>query len=177
MVRETEGSSSAGRARSRWWLAGCAGETAVIDLIDGEDIRIILKGAILCVLAAACAGAADPEDELRSRLEGFFEATLNGDVAALEDFVSDQCPRKALFLEQAGALRVLEPVDVTLPEGTLLFDFGGGGVAVAKRARGGPPLLINDTPLPDDPSNDVPLKLERKDGVWRVVNCDAFVPD
>ena len=132
---------------------------------------------LFVVLATACAGGADPEDELRSRLEGFFEATLNGDVAALEDFVSDQCPQKAAFLEQTGALRVLEPVDVTLPEGTLLFDFGEGGVAVAKRAREGPPLLINGTPLPDDPSNDVPLKLEREDGIWRVVNCDAFLPD
>ena len=132
---------------------------------------------LFVVLAAACAGGADPEDELRSRLEGFFEATLNGDVAALEDFVSDQCPKKAAFLEQTEALRVLEPVDLTLPEGTFLFDFDEDDVAVAKRARGGPPLLINGAPFPDDPSDDVPLKLEREDGIWRVVNCDAFVPD
>ena len=132
---------------------------------------------LFVVLAAACAGAADPEDELRSRLEGFFEATLNGDVAVLDEYVSDQCPQKAAFLEQTGALRVLEPVDVILPEGTFLFDFAESDVAVAKRARAGPPLLINGTPVPDDPSDDVPLKLEREDGIWRVVNCDAFVPD
>ena len=117
------------------------------------------------------------EDELRSRVEALFEATLNGDVAALDDLVSDQCTAKAEFLEEAGGLRVLDPVEVLLSEGTLLFDFGEGGVAVAKRARDGPLVLIDGTPMPDDPANNLPMKLELEDGVWQLVNCDVFVPD
>ena len=137
-------------------------------------LRLLLAtlGAAVFVVACANGGA---EDQLRLRLEGFFEATLNGDVAALDDYVSDACEQKTEFLENAQVLRILEEVDVVVPEGAMLFDFGEGNVAVAKRALDGPPVLIDGMPSEDDPSNDVPLKLAREDGVWRVVNCDAYL--
>ena len=72
-------------------------------------------------------------------LEGFFEATFNGDVAALDGYVSDQCPEKAAFLERAGELELLDDVEVTLPEGTLLFDFGEKGLR--DHASGSPTRL------------------------------------
>ncbi len=98
-------------------------------------VRLVFVLALAGLLGAACGGGAEREDELRSRVEELFEATLNGDLAALDDLVSDRCTAKAEFLEEAGGLGMLEPVEVVLPEGTLLFDFGEGGVAVAKRGE------------------------------------------
>jgi len=70
----------------------------------------------------------------------------------------------------------LDHVVVELPEGAMLFDVEDE-IAVVKRASGGPAILINGEPARDDPSNDLPLKLAREGGRWRVVNCDAYVPD
>jgi hypothetical protein len=92
----------------------------------------------LALLALGCRQDAAESGDLRAGVEGFFEAILNGDVAALEGYVSDECPAKAEFLERAQELSVLEPVDVTVPEGAMLFDYGEEGVAVAKRAADGP---------------------------------------
>lgn len=164
--------SSASRWLSRLRYIICACDMGKISLV-----RLVFVLALAGLLGAACGSGSDREDELRSRVEALFEATLNGDVAALSDLVSDQCTAKAEFLEEAGRLRVLDPVEVVLPEGTLLFDFGEGGVAVAKRARDGPPVLIDGTPVPDDPASNLPMKLEQEDGDWRLVNCGVFIAD
>lgn len=144
---------------------------------DELSRSLLMTTLAAAALLMACAGTAS-QDHLRGRLEGFFEATLNGDVAALDDYVSDACDQKAEFLKSAEALRMLEEVDVTLPEGAMLFDLDEeGDFAVAYRARQGPALLVNGEPFDDDPSNDVPLQLVREEGAWRVVNCGDYVAD
>ena len=107
---------------------------------------------------------------------GFFEATLTGDAAALDDYISDSCSQKDEFLESVGAAPVFETADVWLPEGAFSFDIEGA-VAVAKRIQDSQPLLVNGEPLEDDPSNDIPLKLVEERGVWRVENCGEYVSD
>ncbi|MCI0776536.1 MAG: hypothetical protein J4N95_00015 [Chloroflexi bacterium] len=131
--------------------------------------------ALVCLLTfiwllTACGGLST-EDELRIRLEGFFEATLNGDVIALDDYVSDSCPEKAEFLELVGTTSAFEDAEVVVPDGAFTLDVEDG-VAIAKRSL---PLLVNGKPLRDDPSNDVPIKLVHEDGVWRVENCGDYV--
>jgi len=140
-----------------------------------------MRRLALCMLASlalvvGCGSSDDQSDALRATLEGFFAATLNGDTAALDGYISDSCEEKAAFIEQARALAPLGPVSVEVPEGALLFDVEDE-IAVAKRASGGPAIHIDGESARDDRSNDSPLKLEREDGDWRVVNCDAYVPD
>ena len=113
-------------------------------------IRFLLAPLVVVVVIIECAGAEDSDGQLRSRLEGFFEATLNGDLVALNEFISESCPAKAAYLEQAAALQSLEPVEVVVPDGAILFDIEGGG-AVAKRSLDGPPVLVNGEPTQDDP--------------------------
>ena len=137
---------------------------------------VALLAALLLVGALAACAESSPDAELRARVETLLEAALNGDLAALEDYVSDTCSAKEAFLEQAGALQALEPVEVEVPEGALLFDVEDD-VAVAKRAREGPAVLVDGEPAEDDPANDVPLKLVREDGAWRVANCEAYVAE
>ena len=132
----------------------------------------------LCLLASiwlltACGGPST-EDELRGRLEGFFEAVLTGDATSLDDYVSDSCAEKAEFLELVGAEAAFEDAEVEVPDGAFSFDIESG-VAVANRSFRSLPLLVNGKPLQDDPSNDVPLKFVHEDGVWRVENCGAYV--
>ncbi len=99
-------------------------------------------------------------------------------MAALDDYVSDACDQKAEFLQSAEVLRILEEVDVVLPEGAMLFDLDeAGDFAVAYRSREGPALLVNGEPFDDDPSNDIPLQLVREESAWRVVNCGDYVAD
>ena len=133
--------------------------------------------AVTCVAVflVACA-AGSVESDLLGRVEGFFEAVLTGDAAALDDYISDSCREKAEFLESVGAAPAFETADVRLPEGSFSFDLGGG-VVVAKRVRDSQPLLLNGEPLEDDPSNDIPLKLVEEAGVWRVENCGAYVSE
>ncbi len=140
------------------------------------NVRIIVL-TILCasVVLVACANEGF-EGELRSRLEGFLEATLNGDVVALDDYISDTCPAKAAFLELVGAAPAFEDAEVRVPEGAFSFDLDDG-VAVAKRIQDSQPLLVNGEPLEDDPSNDIPLKLVEERGVWRVEYCGEYVSD
>ncbi len=98
-------------------------------------------------------------------------------MAAQEAYVSDACDQKAEFLKSAEVLRILEEVDVVLPEGAMLFDFDEeGDFAVAYRAREGPALLVAGEPLDDNPSNYMPLQLVREESTWRVVNCDQYLP-
>ena len=134
--------------------------------------------ALLCLLVftwllTACAGPST-EDELRGRLEGFFEAVLTGDAASLDDYVSDSCAQKAEFLELVSEAPAIEDAEVEVPDGAFSFDVENG-VAVANRSFRSLPLLVNGKPLRDDPSNDVPLKFVHEDGVWRVENCGAYV--
>ena len=136
--------------------------------------------ALLCLLAliwllTACGGPST-EDELRGRLEGFFEAVLTGDAMSLDDYVSDSCPEKAEFLAAVSAETAFEGAEVEVPDGAFLFDVESG-VAVANRSFRSLPLLVNGKPRRDDPSNDIPLKLVEEGGVWRVVNCDAYVTE
>ncbi|MCH8008306.1 MAG: hypothetical protein IIC91_05520 [Chloroflexi bacterium] len=112
--------------------------------------------------------------QLRSRLEGFFEAVLTGDATSLDDYVSDSCLEKAEFLELVGEAPAFEDAEVVVPEGAFSFDVDGD-VTVAKRSLGSVPVLLEGEPFEDDPSNDTPLKLVREDGVWRVENCEAYV--
>ena len=112
----------------------------------------------------ACAGAEDRDGQLRSRLEGFFEATLNGNVVALDEYISDSCPAKAAYLEQAAALQSLEPVEVVVPDGAILFDIEEG-VAVAKRSLDGLPVLVDGEPAQDDPASSIRVKLVLEEGV------------
>ena len=114
------------------------------------------------------------EDELRGRLEGFFEAVLTGDATSLDDYVSDSCAEKAEFLELVSTEPAFETAEVEVPDGAFSFDIESG-VAVDSRSFRSLPLLVNGKPLRDDPSNDVPLKLVQEDGVWRVENCEAYV--
>lgn len=133
---------------------------------------------LVTALALACGNAGSSAEQPRGTLEGFFETILNDHVAALDDYVSDACDQKAEFLKSAEVLRLLEEVDVVVPEGAMLFDFDEeGDFAAAKRARDGPALLVNGEPLEDDPSNDIPLHLVREESTWRVANCDQYVPE
>ena len=136
--------------------------------------------ALLCLLGfiwvfAACGGPTT-EDDLRSRLEGFFESVLTGDAMSLNDYVSDSCAEKAEFLELVSEAPAIEDAEVEVPDGAFSFDVENG-VAVAIRSFRSLPLLVNGKPLRDDPSNDVPLKFVLEDGVWRVENCGAYVSD
>ncbi len=140
------------------------------------SFRVILLTSLCATVALVACADEGLEGELRSRLEGFFEATLNADVEALSDYISDSCLEKAALLELVGAAPVFESADVRLPEGAFSFDVGGG-VAVAKRLRDSQPLLDNGETLEDDPSNDTPLKLVEEAGVWRVENCGAYVSE
>ncbi len=137
---------------------------------------VFLALLALAVFVTVACGTDSTRDQLRSRVDGFLEAVLNSDVAALDDYVSDGCAKKAEFLELIGASPAFESVDITVPEGSFSFDVSSG-VAVAKRIQDSQPLLLNDEILEDDPSNDIPLKLVDEGGVWRVVNCDAYVPE
>lgn len=130
--------------------------------------------AITCTLLACAGGSV--EGDLRTRLEGFFEATLNGDVEALDDYVSNSCPEKAEFLELVGTAPAFDDAEVVVPDGAFSFDVEDR-VAVATRSFRSLPLLVNGKPLRDDPSNDVPLKFVHEDGVWRVENCGAYVSE
>jgi hypothetical protein len=65
------------------------------------------------------------------------------------------------------------PMPVRVTEGAFLFDVEDE-VAVAKRSRGGPAVLVDGQPVSDDPAGDIPIKLVREDGAWRVENCGAF---
>ena len=116
------------------------------------------------------------ESDLLDRIEGFFEATLNGDEVALDDFVSDSCPEKATFLEKISAAAAFDDAEVEVPDGAFSFDVEDG-VVVAKRSLASQPVLVNGEPLEDDPFNAVPLKLVDEDGIWRVENCGAYVSD
>ncbi len=128
---------------------------------------------VLVWVVTACAGSGT-EDELRSRLEGFFEAVLTGDATSLDDYVSESCPEKAEFMELVSVEATLDEAEVEVPDGAFSFDVESD-VAVAKRSFRSLPLLVNGKPRRDDPSNDVPLKLVDEDGVWRVENCGAYV--
>ncbi len=142
---------------------------------DGLVKALFILLALAAALLVAC-NVDNTEKQLQARLEGFFEAVLEGDAAALGDYISDSCAKKAEFLESVGAAPVFESADVRLPEGAFSFDVGGG-VAVAKRVRDSQPLLVNGETLEDDPSNDTPLKLVEEAGVWRVENCGAYVSE
>ena len=143
---------------------------------DKLTFRFLLAALLLVAVIIACAGAEDRDGQLRSRLEGFFEATLNGDVVALDEYISDSCPAKAAYLEQAAALQSLEPVEVVVPEGAMLFDIEEG-VAVAKRSLEGPSVLVDGESAQDDPASAVPLKLVLEGDAWRVANCEAYVAE
>ena len=134
-------------------------------------MRALLCLLVLFWLLTACGGSST-EDELRSRLEGFFEAVLTGDAPSLDDYVSDSCAEKAEFLAAVSAEPAVEDAEVEVPDGAFSFDVESG-VAVANRSFRSLPLLVNGKPLRDDPSNDVPLKFVQEDGVWRVENCGA----
>jgi hypothetical protein len=49
-------------------------------------------------------------------------------------------------------------------------------VAAAERARGGPAVLVDGQPVSDDPAGDIPIKLVREGGAWRVENRRSYVP-
>ncbi len=93
---------------------------------------------------------------------------------ALDDYISDKCAEKAEFLELVSTKPAFEDAEVKVPDGAFVFDIESG-VAVANRSFRSLPLLVNGKPARDDPSNDVPLKFVREDGVWRVENCGAHV--
>ncbi len=139
---------------------------------DG-GVRALLCLLVFIWLLTACGGPST-EDELRGRLEGFFEAVLTGDATSLGDYVSDSCPEKAEFLAAVSTEPAFEDAEVVVPDGAFSFDVEGG-VAVASRSFRSVPLLVNGKPWRDDPSNDVPLKFVHEDGVWRVENCGAYV--
>lgn len=94
----------------------------------------------------------------------------------LDEYISDSCPAKAAYLEQAAALQSLEPVEVVVPEGAMLFDIEEG-VAVAKRSLQGPSVLVNGEPTQDDPARSVSVKLVLEGNMWRVANCEAYVSE
>jgi hypothetical protein len=108
------------------------------------------------------------ENDLRSRLEGFFEATLTGDAASLDDYISDSCPEKAEFLVAVGEAPAFEDAEVAVPDGAFSFELADG-VAVGKRIRDSQPILLNGEPLEDDQSNNTPLKLVEVFGGSRTV--------
>ncbi len=140
---------------------------------DCVKVRLVCASLCAAAFCAACTGD-NVEDELRARLEGFFEAVLTGDATSLDDYVSDSCPEKEEFLELVSTEPAFEDAEVEVPDGAFSFDVECG-VAVAIRSFRSLPLLVNGKPLGDDPSNDAPLKLVRERNVWRVENCAAYV--
>lgn len=75
----------------------------------------VLVLALVTDLGFAC-GKTSSAEQLRATLRGFFEAPLNGDVAALDDYVSGAWDQKVEFLKSAEVLRILEEVDVVSPK-------------------------------------------------------------